>query len=371
MSAIPSDVQVTRHFSLIFETPDASADASHGVFCDWISIYQSHGQGLPLVNDGCVVRYDSEGELECLTLKKSRFQGSHSTAVHVRCDGETVWFEGNVSRFGRPDNLFGFTFQQCIQRINSIISNLGLPPFTVGEKMWVKTHDGDRPAYTGARITRLDLTQNFCAGSHADAQAFMRFLASQQASRVKTGTYGEGETVDFGRGSRRVYSKAYLKGPELLKHLASASDPLYSSDLANWCYSVGLVRFETTYKSTFLIDNQLNFLGGFDMSVIAADFDKRKSVFTRASCDVEDLASLPKATLAVYRMWQAGDDLTDKYSKAQFYKHRAKLLPFGVDIAIKSNIAQFQPKVRVIKLGPVKMPDFYQLPSVDTIALAA
>lgn len=76
---------------------------------------------------------------------------------------------------------------------------------------------------------------------------------------MKTGTHGEGETVDFD-AARYVYSKAYLKGPELLKHsrkVLSADRPgtrvhdEYIENLAAWCDAVGLVRFESTYKSTF------------------------------------------------------------------------------------------------------------------------
>ena len=394
---------VTRHFSPVFRTPEQNNESipvsecaqpealSRGVnhsqtvgFCDWVSMYQRHGtpenRCLPLFNDGAFVRYDADGVHECTTLKKLRVDGSHETGVFIRCDGETVWFEGNVSRFGRPDNVFGFTFAECVQRINALLVSHDLPPFTAGKKMWVKSSGGDRPIYTGARITRLDVTENFFAGSPDNAAAFMRHLQMQQASRLKTGTYGEGETVDFGRGSRRVYSKAYLKHAELLRHLKKSVknatvhskpyDP-YIEQLAEWCRVNGLVRFETTYKSTYLIDNCQNYLGGLDMQVLQIDFKKRQEVFTRTSCELDDLSNLDKSSLAVYRMWQAGDDLVTKYSKGRFYFHRAKLLPYGVDIAIRSNVINFQPKTRVIKLAPATMPSFYELPKPTFIRLAA
>lgn len=397
-----SDVPVTRHFSPVKRKNTENGCSSGSLslvetapvynpslrflqtqsFCDWVSMYQSHECGqLPKINDGAFVRYDAHGAHESTTLKKFKVEGSHETGIFVRCDGETVWFEGNVSRFGRPDNVFGFTFDQCLTRINAIVSSMGLPPFTSGKRFRVSTFQGDKSAFTGARITRLDLTQNFQSGSTENAYAFMRHLSMQQASRLKTGTYGEGETVDFGRGSRRVYSKAYLKHAELLRHMRKQPkgeetqysrpfDP-YVSQLADWCASVGLVRFETTYKSTFLIDNFQNYLGGLDMPSLEQDFLKRQEVFTRANVDVDELSSLDKTTLGVYRMWQAGDDITTKLKKSQFYKHRSALLPFGVDIAIKSNVINFQPRVRVIKLSPAPMPVFYQLPQPSFIRLAA
>jgi Phage replication protein CRI/Phage X family len=374
-------VPVTRHFiPPARKTTENQTLLAPGVFCDWVSIYQTHGQGLPLINDGAFVRYNGDGEHESTTLKKLRFEGSHETSINIRCDGETVHFEGNVSKFSRQDNVFGFDFPTCISRINAILALAGLPPFTGYKALSFVSGEGHQNRYCGARITRLDLTENFVSGSKENAAHFMRHLASQQASRLKTGTYGEGETVDFGRGSRRVYSKAYLKGPELLRHARKLKDPEnctqraydpYLEKLAQWCDLVGLVRFETTYKSTFLIDNKLQYLGGFNMPALLDDFENRKSVFTRANCDVEEVSSLDKNSLSVLRMWQAGDDITTKLKKSAFYKYRSALLPYGVDIAVRSNVIQFQPKTRVITLGPVSPPDFYKLPQLNDLRLAA
>jgi II/X family phage/plasmid replication protein len=138
-------------------------------------------------------------------------------------------------------------------------------------------------------------------------------------------------------------------------------DP-YVLTLADWCDAVGLVRVEMTFKATKLHDMGCHYLGGFDMKQLEIEFEQRSEVLTRGSAEVEDLASLPKALLSTYRMWQAGDDLTSKLSRATFYRHRRQLLPYGVDIAIKSNVIPLKTRTRVIKLGPVSMPDWYELP---------
>ena len=107
------------------------------------------------------------------------------------------------------------------------------------------------------------------------------------------------------------------------------------------------------------------------MNVIEADFRTKQEVMTRASVHVDDLSELPKNLLAVYRMWQAGDDLTEKFSRATYFRHRRALLPYGVDIAIKSSVTQFKPRVQVIQLEPLSMPDFYAIPQPTFIRLAA
>jgi hypothetical protein len=350
-------------------------DASNGVwrpvpitkiqsvgFCDWLSIYQRHAdliKVLPKYHDGAYVRLDQHGVAVNTRLKNLRLEGSHETSLFIRCDGETVWFEGNVSRYGRRDNVFGYSFTDCVDLINNILDTQGLPPFTSGRRFITNVKGHPRSAWTGAIVTRVDMTQNFATGCKEDAAHFMRYLAGQQASRLKTGTYGEGETVDWGRGSRNLYSKAYLKAAELRRRAAGSS---YLTELADWCDAVGLLRFETTYKTTKLHQMNCHYLGGFDMRQLELDFEERKELLSRQSVDVEDLSLLSKAILGTYRMWQAGDDVAAKMKRATFYLHRKALLPYGVDIAIKSNVTKFVPRTRVITLGPVAPPDFYELP---------
>lgn len=382
IAAVPMDLDVPELYHL-FPKPGSKPEwyprpvtkVQLVGFCDWVSIYQRHYSGnLPKVCNGAVMRIDADGQVESTTLKKLQIEGSHETSVFVRCDGETVWFDGNVSRWGRPDNVFGYSFRQCLQIINTLLQTLGLPPFSEGERYISNFRGEPRTMWTGARVTRVDVTKNFSVGSKENAYHFMRYLQGQQASRLKTGTYGEGETVDWGRGSRYLYYKAYLKGPELRRHMGRAPvddtmfkpppDP-YVVQLADWCDSVGLIRFEMTFKATKLHDMGCSHLGGFDMKQIEIEFESKAEILTRASADVDLVTELPKAVLSTYRMWQAGDDVTQKISRATFYRHRRELLPFGVDIAIKSNVVQFQPKTRVIQLGPVSMPDFYELPPIE------
>ena len=190
-------------------------------FCDWLSIYQSHPVAdLPLIDSGCVMACDTDGTLSWKTVRKFRFEGSHETGVNVRCDGSTVWFEGNVSRFGRTNNLFGYSLRECIIIVNDILAYLGLPPFTMGQRYLRSKFSADSAfsdrdrskckdiveVWTGARVTRLDMTANYATGSKADALAYLDWLSSQQYSAsVKVGTYPGGDTVDCGRGCKRVF----------------------------------------------------------------------------------------------------------------------------------------------------------------------
>ncbi len=326
-------------------------------FIDWLSLNQSHSHELPEINAGVVCGMDVHGEIIWRTTRPSVIEGSYETSVQVRCDGHTVSFSGNVSRFGRTDNLFGFDLNACINRVNGILARLGLPPFSMGQKFYrhVKTASGTflKAAWTGCKVTRIDMTANFETGSLSNARAYLEWLASQQGSaRVKVGTHGDGETVDWGRGSRRIYGKAYLKSDELRKH----NGP---QQLIDHCESVGLVRFELTVKATQLHAMGCNYLGGLDMNQLELLFEERKAVLTRAHHSHDDLEQLPKTLRGTARDYYAGDDVRSRMSLATFKRHRKGLLGHGIDIAVKRNVINFKPRVRVIEVRAATAPSWY------------
>lgn len=350
---------------------------------DWITIRQTHhflGDRLPLVSNGCVMAFDADGAVENTTLKRMPIVGSYESKCFVRCDGDTVEFSGNPARWGRMDNVFGYSLGQSIQIVNQIMSGLGLPPFSPGESFETLNKGGEIVrVWTGATISRLDMTENYLTGSPENANHFLRWLAGQKIKSKKTNFYGDHSTVDFGRGSKRSYFKVYNKGYELLKHSKGKSDisTLEKQDrcesiekLAQWCQDFGMVRAELELKSKALHDLHCYYLGELDMNVIEAEFKKHASVFERATAEVDSLSELSGKVLSIYRMWQAGDDLKNKFGKSQLYAHRKTLLPHGIDIFIPSNVIRFEPKTRVIALSAAIPPDWYQLPPVRQVQAA-
>jgi hypothetical protein len=212
--------------------------------------------------------------------------------------------------------------------------------------------------WTGARISRVDLTANFECGSPSDARAYLAWLESQQHSaRVKVGTHPDGETVDWGRGSRRIYSKVYLKSAELSRHGAPA-------ELIQHCENVGLLRFEVTVKSTQLIAMGCQYLGGLDMGQLIELFEDRRAVMTRAEHSHDDLEHLPNHFRRTARDYLAGDDVRARMSLASFKRHRKAILAYGIDIAVKRNVINFKPAVRVIEVRPAVRPSWYHLEKV-------
>jgi hypothetical protein len=359
-------------------------------FTDWLSMKQSHEERLPLLHDGVVQGIDQNGQLIWETKRGFQFEGSFETRVQISCDGHTVRFSGNPSRFGRPDNVFGFDLPTSIRRINEILGRLGLPPFTAGRRLLrpskrtnfdfgnleadqqirqlhlvqpafvqVPKHSNESIVdveWTGARFMRIDSTQNYFLGSPENARHYLQWLFTQQPSRqTKVGTYPDGTTVDWGRGSRRIYAKFYLKFLEMQRGKV-AHDPA----LVEWAAMNGLGRFEISLKSTQLQTMGMQFLGSLDMDLLDSFFEERASILTRASIEHDNFSDLPAYLRCVARDYLAGDDMS-KIPLSTFKRKRKALLAYGIDIAVPRNVYQFQPRVRVIELKPAHMPVFYQL----------
>lgn len=349
------DGLVTRPVCLTGETFDDSAP----FFVDWLTISQEHTQGgLPVVDAGAVWCVDEDGEVEWKTTKAVKHEGSWETSLAVKCDGFRVSLAGNVGRFGRRDNVFGFGLVECLRRANEVLAFYGLPPFTAGQQWHRITKGRVVSSWTGARISRIDLTANYEAGSHDNALAVLGYLATQHKGKQRGRTVPQGTTVDWGRGSRRQYWKAYVKATELQHHTPDRVE------LIDHCQAVGLVRFEGTVRSNALSDLGAAYLGdyqrGWAMAQLIRLFNESSEILTRAERVTDDLDALPRPLRATARDYLAGMDVRHVLSRPTFYRHRKALLPFGIDLAV-ANVMPFKPRVQVVELRPAQQPDWYQL----------
>ena len=131
------------------------------------------------------------------------------------------------------------------------------------------------------------------------------------------------------------------------------------AELIQHCESVGLVRFEVTVKATWLHNNSCHYLGDIDMTQLELLFIERASVLSRANNTVDNLADLPKTLRGTARDYLAGDDVAARMSVATFRRHRKGLLEYGIDIAVKRNVIDFKPRVKVIEVRPASVPSWY------------
>lgn len=325
------------------------------VFVDYLTIRQVHDGGkLPIINGGRVLRIDSDGEIEYTVDTRQGLEGSFDSRVEVRCDGHQVEFSGNISRYGRSDNLFGFTFDGCIERINALLKSLDLPPFTSG-KLYKFADSGW--TWTGARVSRIDITCNYVTGSMIDSEALLRNMAGHHIGRQKGSLSVNGATVEYGRGSKYVYGKLYCKTTELKKHRSKKSGQHVSDEVIEFCHSLGVIREEFTLKSRFLLQNGLAYLGAITDSLLIEVYMNRTQLQRLEQVKYEDFNDLPKHIRSTYVSWKYGFPLN--LNERTFYRHRKALLSYGIDISIPNNVQTMPIKVKTIELAALTAPDWY------------
>lgn len=339
------------------------------VFCDWLSLYQDFTPGtLPKINNGNVISVDPDGEIEYMTSKKLDHVGSYDTKIRFLCDGTRIVFEGNIGRYGRPDNVFGYSVLECIQKASDFLETFCLPRFTQLERNVVSARTNGFIA-TGAVITRVDLTKNYAAGSHERAARVAHYMGGQAfAAPSSSGkglpkTYANG--VSWNEGSKFWYMKLYLKGMELGAHVVT--------EIKDWCVNSGILRHEISLKSRYLKQYGLQDLRAWTFGWKAEDetmeniiYGKFSGVLDRNTVQTNPFEGIPTKLRRIALDWRDGSDIwaDSFYSIRSKQMWRKALLPYGIDIKVPCNVTRLATRVEVIQLQSAVMPaDYWSLSS--------
>jgi len=361
---------------------DLSCPIGLDVFCDWITIYQDHyGVELPVINDGNVVRFEpgafskaidpETGEIrpmfdasfaEFTVSRRMEHEGSYETKVSVRCDGRRVELSGNVSRFGRPDNLFGDRVLATVAKANEILAVLGLPAFENCQHKQNAMHArDDNFMHLGAVITRVDLTANFAAGSRDAAFRVLHWMSGQGTARNSGNNprnYGNG--ITWNEGSKRHYEKLYFKADELGKYV--------TQEVRDYCDLNGILRYEVSVKARELADRGLQSLTAWaqitkeGLTMENVIYGKFAEVLTRNQVTVTEIQEIPGKLGLIARSYLNGENPYQSGCTAERTRRRwrSQLMCYGLDIAQPIDVTRLTTRIRVIELQPVVAPDWYQ-----------
>jgi II/X family phage/plasmid replication protein len=239
------------------------------MFIDWVSCYQDFEFELPIISDDGYAHFDFiDGAFGKVRQSRIKHEGSFSTSVSIHVQGNRIVVEGNPSRFGRLDNLFGFTeLDHCFTVYNHILSSLGLPLFTKCTKVgYIDDMNGKAPKLIadGAVLTRLDITTNMTVGAGNCVDTYLKALSMLPYRRSRGHLFADGKTVDWQSilgNARHIYPCVYDKGHELTIHLLpkvkkafgnQSPEYEYIKNLINYCKTQGVTRHEQKIKSEYL-----------------------------------------------------------------------------------------------------------------------
>lgn len=327
-------------------------------FIDWVSVSQYHGEDTPELFGELRLVYDAEGNPSYESARAVSMRSSYDTALQIRSHEGWVSVSGNPSRFGRPDNLFGFDLEQAMEVINEELARHNLPPFTPGRRLFGETVEDIRqdalPKWTGAAFSRLDITRNYLAGSDWLARLAIRAYAAKSKARMKKSVWGD-ETAQWKTQRRTV--KAYLKGPEMKAH---ATHSAWSA----WAIENGVVRHELELHSKALSETRLRYLGNVTMSKLI-DLHRSETAHLHdidASLDPMAVEHIPAKSRLCYAAWLRGEPVRELLPRATFYRHRKVIFDAaGVDIAEQrvSLAKVIELPQRVVRLQPAVAPAGY------------
>jgi II/X family phage/plasmid replication protein len=329
---------------------------------DWVDCFvplaHDPGRGSPFYA-GEVISTTPDGELDWGIFKRLELVGSHSSKVQVRSTVHDhlpgIRISGNLVKWFQGHNVFGSDDLRGIvlASVDRICTLAGITPSAAEVAAWKA---GDL-----VELFRVDVTESQDLGSRQRVQAALRGLdASANLKMRGRGTY-YGDSLVFGKGSRRWSLTAYAKGPEIDNH------PLPSS-LASYplkAHAEGLLRLEVRMLSMHLKREGLSTLRAWSENTATEVHQKHLALLEISEAtmiDTTHLDALPGRLKAAYQLWKEGHDLREMYPRPTFYRYRSELLKQGIDIAVKQERREEASNViplRVVLVAkPATIPDW-------------
>lgn len=310
------------------------------VICDWLSFRHDFAFEKPveILESGRVMKLSRDGEIEWESTQWETVRcASSDTSIRIKCDGQHLWFSGNIGRFQEMDNLTGLTVMQCFEKAVVVIKQslflLGLRPdlSTLGTRSRVGTLDE-----YGTVLTRIDLASNFSVDSYAQLCQLMTTKRIGQKLPM-VGKYGPTWGYDSKRG-QFWKAKFYDKTCELEGRRTPTS-------------GATTARFEVQLGSQYLKQYSLDQLKvwGEDMANII--YGKFAAPLFRESAGVEDWSEISPKLRAWAVLWRDGVDVRSYFkNRSGFWKVKTKLLEHGIDISVPCNVFALTQRIRTIEV---------------------
>lgn len=331
---------------------------------DWLTL-QIELDHLP-IDGGRVMSLDKYGEIEWQTVKKESIRGTWETNIQLSTSeidgngrGAVLRIDGNLLKWLQGHNIIGTDsvlalVTETVRRLIAYFPQLDVRP-TLAQ--WDSVLAGDYA------VTRLDVAHMYDVGSARAVLAWIRQAALTAHVKFKGGGILKGDTLYFGKHSRRSSLKCYHKGTEL-KAKGHELDP-FLADPRLLEIADNSVRFECVYRGMEL--KRLGFAVASELteSVTLELFNKllgRLQVSDNVQLEEHKIANMRTGLRCAYLSWRHGEDLRGQLPKNTFYRYRRQLLDYGVDIAqvqrVDSSTNNVVPFVTKINPLPLAVPQW-------------
>lgn len=324
------------------------------VFCDWLKVadtgftYQpSAWRSRIMRTTGREVEWERRAWVDFKqTSSASKIRGRFLETGACDEDGRQhgiLHLDGNLGRFGSANNLFGLHVQDAAKNVLQLLGNATDTYF-------------DKPETLSLR--RVDLTCNFSFASAADAGAYIDWAAQHNLGRATARQYATGCAWVTENWSAKVYDKL----ADMRRHnLGELADELQSREGY-------ILRLEMTLRTDELKRLELETLNKWSPEMENVIFSDKFAPILRGENlpTLDDLAdTLPARLATCLQAWRNGMDYQaavrdNRISRRTFYRLKADLLPFGVDISHRCNVRTLNIRPRLIEMQPLHQPAWWE-----------
>lgn len=263
--------------------------------------------------------------------KRRQLEGSHSSVIQVQSttlEGRpAIWVSGNPAKWFQGHNVFGSDDLAglVLEMLHRICGSLSITPTADDLADW---HAGN------VHLSRVDLTRSIQLGTRARVRNALRALDSTARLKHRGRGHFHGDSLLFGKGSRRWSLTLYAKGPELDLHKL----PLMLAETSIPQHADGLLRVELRLLAMQLAEEQHSTVaswGEFTPEELHRRYTEGLEIADASMLDAATLDGLPGRLQLAYTSWREGHDLRAILPRNTFYRYRTELLKHGVDIGVK------------------------------------
>lgn len=304
---------------------------------DWVSVLVRLPHSVP-INGGNVLSIDSDGREEWRVEKRMQVEGSYSSSVQIRSEHKEHFcshlrLDGNLVKFMQGHNVWGTCdlhglVTSALLRILSQVA-----PYIPTKLI---------PIYVlMARVTRLDLTAMYDLGNGKRVLAWLRAASDSATMQYRGRGQFAGDTLYWGKNSRRWSLKMYPKGEELKAHKPKSTMVDHPQDLQSVTnFADRSLRVELVLRGLELDRLGLSEVQNWD----DGDFERVYSSYLsglefsqnmKASVVIKDIEKLQPRLRACVLAWSEGHDLRELYPRRTWYRYRSEIFEsIGLDISL-------------------------------------
>lgn len=268
-----------------------------------------------------------------------------SSPVHDQDERFWIRIDGNPAKWRAGHNCWGTDDSGLIWWwICDVLGMLGL-------KL-------DRDTCRRVRLNRIDVTRSFRLESNDDVARWIRAAELHATMKYRgRGNIGKGQTLYWGKNSKRWGGKVYGKAKELTDRPIPEVVPKRDS-VRSW--ADGIIRVEFRYLALELRRLEIKYLSDLTPARVPDLWNRamdRLNLNTRQS--VEQVPAVSRSALTTYYLWRQGVDPQTELPRSTWYRHRRELLEVGVDIAVPAALGTDRPDLgRELVARPARVPEW-------------